>query len=87
LQGLLQILISHGFLINVPKSILSPAQSLVFIGGHFLTDRNMISLPRERELDFEIGPVQDRAVCYRKTILATSRNRGGNDRGGHALPS
>jgi len=49
LQRLIEILVSHGFLINIPKSVLDPTQSLVFIGGHFQTDRNLVSLPQERE--------------------------------------
>jgi hypothetical protein len=48
LQELLQILVSHGFLLNWPKSTLDPTQSLIFIGGHFHTDMNLVSLPSER---------------------------------------
>jgi hypothetical protein len=49
LQRLIQILLFHGFLINLPKSSLTPSQNQMFIGGQFQTDWNLISLPRERE--------------------------------------
>jgi hypothetical protein len=50
-QDLVQLLDVCGFLINFPKSHLDPTRGLIFIGGLFSTDKNLVSLPLEREED------------------------------------
>ena len=37
-----------GWLLNLEKSHLVPTHSLIFIGGHFLTDQNLLRVPQDR---------------------------------------
>jgi len=50
-QRLVDLLESSGLIINVPKSFLEPSQKREFIGGHFQTDLNVVTLPQDRLLD------------------------------------
>ena len=52
LGRLLEILILFGLLKNDIKSHLTPSQSLEFVGGHFLTNLNLVRLPKDRVESF-----------------------------------
>ena len=44
----IQTLAQAGFVINLGKSDLEPSQDLVYIGGHFRTDRGLVKPPQDR---------------------------------------
>jgi ribonuclease HI len=57
-------LMKRGWLINVPKSILFPTQSLIFIGGDFQTDIGLVSLPGDRFIDLRDCLSELRALSH-----------------------
>ena len=68
LSRLVGILIQAGFIINLKKSHLNPTKDLVFIGGRFQTDRNLLSLPLER-----LESLQECLSLFRIGAVVTAR--------------